>query len=179
MKPFFSSVVMCLCTVASDVSFRPLPISSKLGAYPCLVSNATRESRTSFCLLVRGMFTPPLANLFQRHFRRKESERQASFFLRVAFTAPFRAKSESDIQAFDGLLSESLDLCDFRRGRGHLGQPLLSSVLFSRIIRVPTGQVAWRLPRIPPICEKHYAGHPRHHDVSLPLWCRHRHWADL
>src|SRR5260370_115064 len=32
MNPFFSSVVMCLCTVASDVSFNPLPISSKLGA---------------------------------------------------------------------------------------------------------------------------------------------------
>src|SRR6266404_1751094 len=80
MKPFFSSVVMCLCTVASDVSFRPLPISSKLGAYPCLVSNATRESRTSFCLLVRGIFPPPLANLFHRHFRRKESERQLVLF---------------------------------------------------------------------------------------------------
>src|SRR5579884_3964902 len=32
IKPFFSSVVMCLWTVASEVNFRPLPISSKLGA---------------------------------------------------------------------------------------------------------------------------------------------------
>src|SRR5262249_37217593 len=55
MKPFFSSVVMCLWTVASDVSFMPRPISSKLGAYPCLVSNETRESSTSFCRLVRAM----------------------------------------------------------------------------------------------------------------------------
>src|SRR6266403_161918 len=80
MKPFFSSVVICLCTVASDVSFRPLPISSKLGAYPCLVSNATRKSRTSFCLFVSGMGSPPLANLSHRHFRRKESERQLVLF---------------------------------------------------------------------------------------------------
>src|SRR5260370_10899352 len=33
------------------------------------------------------MRTPPFANLFHKHFRRKESERQASFFLRVTFTA--------------------------------------------------------------------------------------------
>src|SRR5260370_27711154 len=32
------------------------------------------------------MCAPPFANLFHRHFRRKESERQASFLLRVTFT---------------------------------------------------------------------------------------------
>jgi len=41
-----------------------------------------------FCLLVRGMFTPPLTNLFHRQFRRKESERQASFFLRLLSSLP-------------------------------------------------------------------------------------------
>src|SRR6267378_202363 len=179
MKPFFSSVVICLCTVASDVSFRPLPISSKLGAYPCLVSNATRKSRTSFCLFVSGMGSPPLANLFHRHFRRKESERQASFSRRVAFTASFRGKSESDIQAFDGLLSESLRLCDCRRYRGHIERPFFSSLLFIRIFRIPAGQVAWHYLRSPSNCAKHYAGHPRFYDVSLPLWYRHRHWAIL
>jgi hypothetical protein len=34
--------------------------------------------------------SPPLAEDIHRHFRRKESERQASFFLRVTFTSPFR-----------------------------------------------------------------------------------------
>jgi len=89
------------------------------------------------------MFTPPLANLFHRHFRRKESERQASFSLRNAFTAHFRAKSESDIQAFNGLLSESLGLRDFRCGRGNIGQPFSSSVQFSPIFR----NAAWQIPR--------------------------------
>src|SRR6266850_2575013 len=134
---------------------------------------------SSFCLFVSGMGSPPPANLFHWHSRRKESERQASFFLRVAFTAPFRAKSESDIQTFDGSFSESLGLCDFRRGRGHLGRPFSASVLYNRIFWIPTDQVAWRYLGSPPICAKHYAGHPRFYDVSLPFWYRHRHWADL
>src|SRR6202040_3676104 len=33
------------------------------------------------------MCAPPFANLFHRHFRRKESERQAQFSFRVTFTA--------------------------------------------------------------------------------------------
>src|SRR5437879_13641547 len=35
------------------------------------------------------MFTPPLANLFHRHFRRKESERQASFSFALPSPLPF------------------------------------------------------------------------------------------
>src|SRR5713101_8325517 len=38
------------------------------------------------------MCKPPFANLFHRHFRRKESERQVQFSFRVTFTARLRRR---------------------------------------------------------------------------------------
>src|SRR5438309_1793716 len=74
MKPLRSSVVMCLCTVASDVSRKARAISSKLGEYPCLFTKFTKKSRTSFCLLVSVIaFTPDL----DPQFRRIKGERQS------------------------------------------------------------------------------------------------------
>src|SRR2546430_7443213 len=44
------------------------------------------------------MCAPPFAIVCHRHFRRKESERQASFFLRVTFSTDFQAIAGSDIK---------------------------------------------------------------------------------
>src|SRR6266480_2288723 len=125
------------------------------------------------------MCAPPFPNCFHRNFRRKESERQASFFLRVTFSTVFQAMAGSDIQTFDGLLSETLRRRYCRSGPGHLGQPFPSAVLCSRIFRNAAGQAAQRHARSAPIYEKRLAGHPRTHDVSIPLWYGYRHWAVL
>src|SRR5216684_3406945 len=74
------------------------------------------------------MCAPLFANLFHRHFRRKESERQASFSFRVTFTILFHAMSGGDIHTFDGFPCKSLCLCDRRCGRGHSGQRFPPSV---------------------------------------------------
>src|SRR5712691_530769 len=125
------------------------------------------------------MSAPLFANLFHGHFRRKESERQASFFLRVTFTILFHAKSGGDIHTFDGFPCESLCLCDRCCGRGHSGQRFPSSVLLDRIARAASGQVAKQCPRTSAICEDLRARHSGFYDLFVPLWSRHRHRVAL
>src|SRR6266852_3734887 len=125
------------------------------------------------------MSAPLFANLFHGHFRRKESERQASFFLRVTFTILFHAKSGGDIHTFDGFPCEALCLCDRRCGRGHSGQRFPSSVLLDRIARAASGQVARQCPRTSAICEDLRARHSGFYDLFVPLWSRHRHRVAL
>src|SRR5215467_13723004 len=70
---------MCLCTVASEFSFSPCPISSNEGEYPCSVTNREMKSYTSRCLRVIAM--PPLLAKIKRKASRIHCEQDYSIDL--------------------------------------------------------------------------------------------------
>src|SRR3982075_3773846 len=78
---------MCLCTVAREFSFSPLPISSNEGEYPCSATNREMKSYTSRCLRVIAMWTL-LANI-RRMSRGTSCQLLASYCLERRKSANF------------------------------------------------------------------------------------------